>query len=81
MPQLLKNVRFGPGVAPLESEKVQAVIRDAEARLTGKGRLLIRKSGTEPLIRVMAEGQDAGQIERVVTQLAAIVKEQTGEPG
>ncbi|AUC51962.1 MAG: phosphoglucosamine mutase [Sagittula sp.] len=74
VPQLLKNVRFGPGVAPLESEKVQAVIRDAEARLTGKGRLLIRKSGTEPLIRVMAECEDDALLLAVVDGIVAEVE-------
>ncbi|WP_294296432.1 phosphoglucosamine mutase, partial [uncultured Sphingomonas sp.] len=56
LPQLLKNVRFSGG-QPLENDTVKAVIAAAEAELEGKGRLLIRKSGTEPLIRVMAEGE------------------------
>ncbi|MBT8416447.1 MAG: phosphoglucosamine mutase, partial [Silicimonas sp.] len=55
VPQLLKNVRFADGATPLEAPGVKAAIEDAEGRLNGKGRLLIRKSGTEPLIRVMAE--------------------------
>jgi phosphoglucosamine mutase len=58
VPQLLKNVRFAAGQTPLETDRVQGAIADAEARLNGKGRLLIRKSGTEPLIRVMAECEE-----------------------
>ena len=59
VPQLLKNVRFNGG-APLENEERQGRIAAAEAELDGRGRLVIRKSGTEPLIRVMAEGDDPG---------------------
>ncbi len=70
LPQVLKNVRFS-GDTPLDRPSVQAAISDAEAELSGTGRLLIRKSGTEPLIRVMAEGEDAGQVERVVDLLCA----------
>ena len=57
VPQLLRNVRFNGG-APLEQKSVKQRIAEAEAELSGRGRLLIRKSGTEPLIRVMAEGDD-----------------------
>ena len=53
---------------------VKAAIADAEARLAGRGRLVIRKSGTEPKIRVMAEGDDAGEVERVVDQICDAVK-------
>ena len=73
LPQLLKNVRFQGG-APLESGSVKAAIADAESRLSGNGRLVIRKSGTEPLIRVMAEGEDAALVERVVDQICEAVK-------
>jgi phosphoglucosamine mutase len=73
LPQLLKNVRFQGG-APLESGSVKAAIADAESRLSGTGRLVIRKSGTEPLIRVMAEGEDAALVERVVDQICEAVK-------
>ena len=74
VPQMLKNVRYGAGSAPLESASVKAVIADAEARLLGKGRLLIRKSGTEPLVRVMAECEDEGMLIDVVDGIVAAVE-------
>jgi phosphoglucosamine mutase len=74
LPQLLKNVRFEGGAAPLEAAPVQAAIKDGEARLSGTGRLLIRKSGTEPLIRVMAEGEDERLVAEVVDQICEAVK-------
>lgn len=74
VPQLLRNVRFAGG-KPLEHAKVQAVIADAEAQLKGKGRLVIRPSGTEPVIRVMAEGDDAGEVETVVAAICDAVAE------
>lgn len=55
-PQLLKNVRYEPGTAPMERDSVKSAIEAAEAKLGEKGRILVRKSGTEPLVRVMAEG-------------------------
>jgi phosphoglucosamine mutase len=73
LPQLLKNVRFEGG-APLEAEGVKAAIAEGEARLEGTGRLLIRKSGTEPLIRVMAEGEDQALVEQVVDSICEAVK-------
>jgi phosphoglucosamine mutase len=66
VPQLLKNVRYTDGARPLEVEEVQAVIRASEARMIGRGRILIRKSGTEPLIRVMAECEDERLLVEVV---------------
>ncbi|MEI6485926.1 MAG: phosphoglucosamine mutase [Sphingomonadales bacterium] len=72
LPQLLKNVRFKGG-APLEAQTVQDAIAAAEAQLAGKGRLLIRKSGTEPLIRVMAEGEDKALVAQVVDDICAAV--------
>jgi phosphoglucosamine mutase len=72
LPQLLKNVRF-KGKSPLEREEVKAAIADGEARLNGQGRVVIRKSGTEPLIRVMAEGEDEGLVTRVVDDICAAV--------
>ena len=74
VPQLLKNVRYSSG-QPLDSEKVKAVIAEAEKELEGSGRLLIRKSGTEPLIRVMAEGDDEVQVNAVVDRICAVVEE------
>ena len=73
LPQLLKNVRFNGG-QPLENGSVKAAIADAEARLSGTGRLVIRKSGTEPLIRVMAEAEDQALVEQVVDQICEAVK-------
>jgi phosphoglucosamine mutase len=72
LPQLLKNVRFKGG-APLEADSVKAAIAAGEAKLAGQGRLLIRKSGTEPLIRVMAEGEDKALVGRVVDDICAAV--------
>jgi phosphoglucosamine mutase len=74
VPQLLKNVRFAGG-KPLENDRVKAVIADVEASLAGKGRLVIRPSGTEPVIRVMAEGDDAGEVEQAVDAICAAVAE------
>ncbi|NNC48721.1 MAG: phosphoglucosamine mutase [Sphingomonas sp.] len=72
VPQLLKNVRFDGG-APLEAENVKSAIAAAEQEIDGKGRLVIRKSGTEPLIRVMAEGDDPQQVERLVDSICEAV--------
>ena len=74
VPQLLKNVRFSGG-RPLDDAGVKAVIAEAEASLAGKGRLVIRPSGTEPVIRVMAEGDDAAQVEQVVDAICDAVRE------
>jgi phosphoglucosamine mutase len=75
VPQMLKNVRYGAGQEPLKVAAVQAAIAGAEARLTGKGRLLIRKSGTEPLIRVMAECEDEAMLAEVVDEIVDAVKQ------
>ncbi|MBW7945541.1 MAG: phosphoglucosamine mutase [Sphingomonadaceae bacterium] len=72
LPQLLKNVRFNGG-QPLDADSVKGVIAAAEARLNGTGRLVIRKSGTEPLIRVMAEGEDMGLVESLVDEICEAV--------
>jgi phosphoglucosamine mutase len=74
VPQLLKNVRFSGG-KPLEAESVKKVIAQAEADLAGKGRLVIRPSGTEPVIRVMAEGDDGDQVLQVVDAICDAVRE------
>src|SRR5213082_3115560 len=73
LPQLLKNVRFNGG-APLEADSVRKRIAAAEAELEGRGRLVIRKSGTEPLIRVMAEGDDPALVERLVDDICEAVR-------
>jgi phosphoglucosamine mutase len=75
VPQMLKNVRYAAGQEPLSAENVRKVIADAEARLNGTGRLLIRKSGTEPLIRVMAECEDEGLLTEVVDGIVAAVEQ------
>jgi phosphoglucosamine mutase len=75
LPQYLKNVRYKSGAAlPLDQASVKAAIQAGEAELTGKGRLLIRKSGTEPLIRVMAEGEDEALVLRVVGDICKAVE-------
>jgi phosphoglucosamine mutase len=73
VPQLLRNVRYSGG-APLENATVKSTIAAAEAALNGRGRLVIRPSGTEPLIRVMAEGDDPKQVEQVVGDICAAVE-------
>nr|WP_315384141.1 phosphoglucosamine mutase [uncultured Sphingomonas sp.] len=77
LPQLLKNVRFAGG-KPLDDPRVQDVIAAAEAELKGRGRLVIRASGTEPVIRVMAEGDDKGQVEAVVDRVCDAVRVAAG---
>lgn len=74
VPQLLKNVRYGAGAAPLEAANVQTAIKSVETDLAGKGRLLIRKSGTEPLIRVMAECEDEALLTKSVNSIVAEVQ-------
>ncbi|MFM2366871.1 MAG: hypothetical protein RIR95_1479 [Pseudomonadota bacterium] len=74
VPQMLKNVRYAAGLEPLKADAVRAVIDANTARIKGKGRILIRKSGTEPLIRVMAECEDAGLLADVVDGIVAAVE-------
>jgi phosphoglucosamine mutase len=74
VPQMLKNVRYAQGADPLSVEAVKAEIARAEARLDGSGRVLIRKSGTEPLIRVMAEAEDEAVLREVVDGIVAAVE-------
>jgi phosphoglucosamine mutase len=74
LPQILKNVRFKGG-KPLDDARVKDAIAAAEAELDGNGRLVIRASGTEPVIRVMAEGDDRGQVEAVVDRVCDAVRE------
>ena len=72
-PQVLINVRFAGGDNPLESEAVKAVAADVEKRLEGKGRILLRKSGTEPLIRVMVECEDGTLAKQCAEEIAEAV--------
>ena len=72
LPQLLRNVRFAGG-RPLEAAPVKAAIAAVEAELAGRGRLVIRPSGTEPVIRVMAEGEDAAEVEAAVARICDAV--------
>ena len=74
VPQMLRNVRFTAGARPLEVTSVQEVIRASEARIEGQGRILIRKSGTEPLIRVMAECEDETLLAAVVDDIVGAVE-------
>jgi len=74
LPQRLQSVRFA-GVSPLTAPSVRAAIAEAEAALTGTGRLLIRPSGTEPVVRVMAEGEDGDLVERLVGFLCERIAE------
>ncbi|MDB4212152.1 phosphoglucosamine mutase [Ascidiaceihabitans sp.] len=74
VPQLLKNVRYGADQTPLGDPKVIAAIAQSEADLVGNGRLLIRKSGTEPLVRVMAESEDEGILKQAVDSIVAAVE-------
>ncbi len=74
LPQILRNVRFMADYKPLEDAHVQAEISRAQDRLAGSGRVLVRASGTEPLIRVMAEGEKMDLVERVVNDLCAVIE-------
>lgn len=78
VPQMLRNVRYSAGKAPLEAAAVQSVIAEQERRVQGRGRILIRKSGTEPLVRVMAECEDAALLEEVVGTIVAAVERAAG---
>jgi phosphoglucosamine mutase len=78
VPQMLKNVRYGADKRPLEDAAVQAVIAGMETKIAGKGRILIRKSGTEPLVRVMAECEDAGLLDEVVSTIVRAVEQAVG---
>jgi len=74
LPQLLKNVRFAGG-KPLDDPRVKDVVAGVEAELAGRGRLVLRASGTEPVIRVMAEGDDKAQVEQVVDRICDAVRQ------
>jgi phosphoglucosamine mutase len=72
LPQVMRNVRYRSG-RPLEMPQVRAAIEGATARLNGNGRLVVRPSGTEPVIRVMAEGDNLGLIEEIADEIAGAV--------
>jgi len=73
-PQVLENVRYEKGVKdPMEAVSVKEAIKAAEAALVGKGRLLVRKSGTEPLVRIMAEGDDEALVRATVAEVKSAV--------
>ncbi len=74
LPQVLVNVRFAGNHDPLQTDSVKAVTAEVEAQLNGRGRVLLRKSGTEPLIRVMVEGEDDAQVTEMATRIADAVK-------
>jgi len=74
LPQILENVRFKKG-APLENAKVKSCIEAGNARLGSHGRILVRKSGTQPLVRVMAEGEDETLVRAVVRDIANAIEE------
>ncbi len=74
LPQVLESVRYRDG-APLESDRFTALLKDCEARLNGQGRILVRKSGTEPVIRIMAEGDDETVVRAVVRELVGVIRE------
>ncbi|MEL7152891.1 MAG: phosphoglucosamine mutase [Pseudomonadota bacterium] len=74
VPQLLKNVRYAAGQTPLDADRVKGAIAEAQAQLEGQGRLLIRKSGTEPLIRVMAECEDEAALTAAVDHVVSAVE-------
>ncbi|NYZ13572.1 phosphoglucosamine mutase [Azospirillum sp. RWY-5-1] len=80
VPQKLTNVRFAAGTKPLEMAEVTQAIAEGEARLNGSGRILIRKSGTEPVIRVMAEGDDEGLVNQVVGDIAEAIRRSADAP-
>jgi phosphoglucosamine mutase len=78
LPQMLRSVRFA-GPSPLGQASVQEAVRAAERQLARSGRVLIRPSGTEPVIRVMAEGEDPDEVRRIVDQLCATIRDAASE--
>ena len=70
MPQILHNVKYQGENNPLDNIKVQDAIKASESRLKGEGRVLVRKSGTEKLIRIMIEGKDQNLIKEIAEEIA-----------
>ena len=77
-PQTMINVRLAKKVGITENNAINAAVAEAEQKLAGRGRILLRPSGTEPLIRVMAEGDDQALVEQQVKAIAKIVEQQVG---
>ena len=75
IPQMLKNVCYGGDQTPLEQPKIRKAIETAERKLKGRGRLLIRKSGTEPLIRVMVECENEALLCAIIDDVVDAVAE------
>jgi len=75
-PQLLINVRVNGPVDLASSQKIQSAVRDVEAKMGKRGRVLLRPSGTEPLVRVMVEGEDSAEVEQVANHLAQVVEQE-----
>lgn len=75
-PQLLINVKVNGPVDLASSQKIQSAVRDVEAKMGKRGRVLLRPSGTEPLVRVMVEGEDAAEVEQVANHLAQVVEQE-----
>lgn len=78
LPQILRNVRYGRDLVPLADSSVREAIENAAQTLARTGRILVRSSGTEPLIRVMAEGEDRETIEKVVGTVCAAIEKAVG---
>ncbi len=77
-PQLLENVRVTDKTAWRNNQAIQTVLQEAEQRLGGNGRILVRESGTESLVRVMAEGPDERLLEACVADIVKVVREELG---
>jgi phosphoglucosamine mutase len=75
LPQITRNVRIPSGARPLEQETVQQAVADARAALGADGRLIVRPSGTEPVVRIMAEGEDRSLLERIAEALGGVIAE------
>jgi phosphoglucosamine mutase len=77
-PQIMINVRLAKKVDISNNNAINSAVADAEKKLVGRGRVLLRPSGTEPLIRVMAEGDDQALVEQQVQDIAKVVEQQVG---